>query len=522
MSRSSIFSFSTLRASLWPGRALWLALVLVAAVETALRFCTPNLGWYEGISSLSQWVSRLDWELETRRPSVWLFGNSVLAYGVDADLLSSLSSRSCIALPFGGATLAGETAMMRRFWRTAPAHPSDLVFCITKDDVNPNGERSWISKKYLFYDTLAARLHPDRLFKLFSSRQTIMNTLKSAVLGRDTASARSPSEPSFQGVVPPEKYDYMRRLMQDYAIDASAFDDLAAFADLHQCRVHVVMVPVSSAYLDFHDDALPSLPADAATARIADLCAARGFTFLDCSRMAPRDLSLYSDPYHLTAAGREAFTRRLAASLPLAPEPSAPAAPPVADLPSPLRVACIGDSITAGVGLPLPYPAVLRELSSNRWTVANFGVPGKTLLLHSGRAWADTLAAGQALDFRPDVVVAMFGINDLAHPDLLPAFADDGLAVLSRFRDANPDVRLFVCTPTPLAPARREVAANQAIRDTLLPLVETLAARARAQIIPVHTIYPCTLRRLPDGTHPDPEGARLIATAVFAALSRPQ
>jgi lysophospholipase L1-like esterase len=522
MSRSSIFSFSTIRASLWPGRAFWLALALVAAAETALRFFTPNLGWYEGLSSLSQWVSRLDWELETRRPGVWLFGNSVLAYGVDTDALSAATGRTCIALPFGGATLAGETAMMRRFWRTAPAHPTDLVFCITKDDVNPNGERSWISKKYLAYDTLPARLHPDRLFKLFSSRQTIMNTLKSALLGRDTASARSPSEPSFQGVVPPEKYDYMRRLMQDYAIDSAAFDALAAFADRHHCRVHVVMVPVSSAYLDFHDDALPDLPADAATARIADLCATRGFTFLDCSRMAPADLSLYSDPYHLTAAGRDAFTRRLAASLPLAPEPAAaPSATSVADLPSsPLRVACIGDSITAGVGLFRPYPTVLQELSSNRWTVANFGVPGKTLLLQSGRAWADTPAAAQALDFRPDVVVAMFGINDLAHPDLLPAFADDGLTVLTRFRDTNPDVRLYVCTPTPLAPANLEAAANQAIRDTLLPLVDTLALRAHARLIPIHSVYPCTLRRLPDGTHPDPEGARLIAETVFSALSR--
>ena len=517
MSRSSIFSFSTLRASLWPGRALWLALALVAAAETALRFCTPNLGWYEGMSSLSQWVSRLDWELETRRPSVWLFGNSVLAYGVDAPLLSDLSGRTCAALPFGGATLAGETAMMRRFWRTAPAHPSDLVFCITKDDVNPNGERSWISRKYLAYDTLPARLHPDRLFKLFSSRQTIMNTLKSALLGHSTAADMSPSEPSFQGVVPPEKYDYMRRLMQDYAVDSDAFDALAAFAGLHHCRVHVVMVPVSSAYLAFHDAARPDFPAAAATARIADLCAARGFTFLDFSRLAPDDLSLYSDPYHLTAAGRDAFTRRLAADLPLPPEP---AAAPAADLPSPLRVACIGDSITAGVGLPAPYPAVLQELSSNRWTVANFGVPGKTLLLHSGRAWADTPAAAQALDFRPDVVVAMFGINDLAHPDLLPAFADDGLAVLSRFHDANPDVRLYVCTPTRLAPARQEAAANRAIRETLLPLVDDLALRAHARLIPVHSVYPCTLRRLPDGTHPDPLGARLIAETVFSALTR--
>ena len=509
MSRSSIFSFSTLRCSFLPGKAALLALALVAAAEVALRFCTPNLGWYEGISSLAQWVSRLEWELDARRPDVWLFGNSVLAYGVDVPLLSGLSGRTCAAFPFGGATLAGETAMMRHFHRRAAVPPSDLVFCITKDDVNPNGERSWISKKYLAWDSLPSRLAPDRLFKLCASRQTIMNTLKSALLGHSTAADMSPSEPSFEGVVPPEKYDYMRRLMQDYAIDAEAFADLAAFADRHHCRVRVVLVPVSRAYLDFHDNALPGLPATAAADRIRDLCAVHGFAFDDFSRLAPDDLSLYSDPYHLTAAGRDRFTRLLADRLQTAPENTAAPAMTPPDTP-PLRIACIGDSITAGVGLPAPYPAVLQELSSNRWTVANFGVPGKTLLLHSGRAWSDTPAAAQALDFHPDAVVAMFGINDLAHPDILPAFADDGLAVLSRFREANPDVRLYVCTPTPLAPADREAAANRAIRETLIPLVETLALRADARLIPVHSIYPCTLRRLPDGTHPDPLGARIV------------
>ncbi len=106
------------------------------------------------------------------------------------------------------------------------------------------------------------------------------------------------------------------------------------------------------------------------------------------------------------------------------------------------------------------------------------------------------------------------------HPDILPAFADDGATVLARFREANPDVRLYVCTPTPLAPARLEAAANRAIRETLVPLAENLALRTGARLIPVHAVYPCTPDRLPDGTHPDAQGARLIAETVYQALQR--
>jgi len=61
---------------------------------------------------------------------------------------------------------------------------------------------------------------------------------------------------------------------------------------------------------------------------------------------------------------------------------------------------------------------------------------------------------------------------------------------------------------------------NRALSETLLPLVEELALRAEARIVPVHSVYPCTLRRLPDGTHPDAAGARLIAETVFASLTR--
>lgn len=517
MSRSSIFSFSTLRASLLPGRAVWLALALVAAAELFLRFSAPNLGWYEGLSSLPQWVSRLEWELRARRPTVWLFGNSVLAYGVDADALSSTLARPCMALPFGGATLAGDAAMMRHFFRTAPEKPTDLVFCITKDDVNPNGERSGISKKYLDWDRVSARLHPDRLFKLCASRQTLMNTLKSAVMGRDTASSMNPSEPSFAGVIPPEKYEYMRQLMMDYAVDSSAFDNIDVFAAHNHCRVHVVLVPVSAAYLDFHDAAHPEFTADDVSARISELCAVHGFAFHDFSRLAPGNLSLYSDPYHLTAAGREVFTARLAEAL--QDDGVAAADEGAAGSGTVLRVACIGDSITEGVGLRTPYPEILRMLSSNRWEVGNFGVSGKTLLLRSGRDWASTPAARQALEFRPDVVVSMFGINDKAHPALLPSFVEDGVAVLSRFREVNPDVRFFICTPTPQAPARRRGAANRVIRESLVPMVEELTLRVSGRMIPIHEVYPCSKWRLPDGTHPDPKGARLIAETIYDYLA---
>src|SRR5436309_1389605 len=50
------------------------------------------------------------------------------------------------------------------------------------------------------------------------------------------------------------------------------------------------------------------------------------------------------------------------------------------------KVACVGDSITAGAGINDPahnaYPAQLQKLLGDGYLVKNFGVSGRTLLKH--------------------------------------------------------------------------------------------------------------------------------------------
>lgn len=303
--------------SLWrlllPSRALLLALVLLLFAELAVRLLVPNLGWYEGLSSFTQWVDRLRYELRTQRPDTWFLGNSVLAYGVDVDQYAAETGHTALALPFGGATFQGEIAMLEYFLRRAPVAPSNVIFCLTKDDFNPNGERAFTSRKYLEFDTWRG-LSFDRVFKLAGSRNTIMNTLKSAILRRPTAAAKNPSEPSFHGVIPPEKFDFMAHLMKDYAFDPAPFDHLADLARKYHFSVRIVLVPVARAYLDFHDAARPDLPAADIHAAASAAAAAHSFAFSDFSQAFPDDLPSFSDPYHLTALGRSRLTSLLASA----------------------------------------------------------------------------------------------------------------------------------------------------------------------------------------------------------------
>ena len=81
--------------------------------------------------------------------------------------------------------------------------------------------------------------------------------------------------------------------------------------------------------------------------------------------------------------------------------------------PHPIRVACVGDSITQGSG----YPNKLQTLLGSNFTVRNFGVSGSTVSLNSIKPYMKQTAFRKAEDFDPQIVVIMLGTND-ANPQI--------------------------------------------------------------------------------------------------------
>jgi acyl-CoA thioesterase I len=189
----------------------------------------------------------------------------------------------------------------------------------------------------------------------------------------------------------------------------------------------------------------------------------------------------------------------------------------------PVRVACIGDSITYGDQLAdratQSYPAVLERLSQGRFVTGNFGVTGATALNDIPfRSWTGTTACREALAFNPDIVVVMLGINDLAFPDQYSRYPADLRAILERFQSLPSSPRVFLCTLTPIAPEEQQAFANQTIRDTMNPAIRAVAADTGAHVIDISSIFPNQSELLPDGLHPCAEGAALIARTVLSAL----
>lgn len=95
---------------------------------------------------------------------------------------------------------------------------------------------------------------------------------------------------------------------------------------------------------------------------------------------------------------------------------------------SPIKVACIGNSITFGTGTENPqtesYPAQLQQLLGHNYIVGNFGKPGATLLKRGHRPYTLQPEYQKAMNFAGDIAVIHLGIND-TDPRDWPNHRDD-------------------------------------------------------------------------------------------------
>jgi acyl-CoA thioesterase I len=208
---------------------------------------------------------------------------------------------------------------------------------------------------------------------------------------------------------------------------------------------------------------------------------------------------------------------------------AATAAPPV-------RVACVGDSITYGYGLKDrahdSYPAWLGRWLGGDYDVRNFGVNGATLLHKGDIPYFKQKAYAGALAFKPNIVVVMLGTNDSKHrgPGSLDAekainnwqykadYVPDYKELIAAFRRANPSVTIYVCLPTRCFPGRWGIN-NKTIHDEIIPMVRKVAKAEHTKIIDLYHSLPNKKYLLPDTVHPNSAGAKLVAAAVYRALT---
>ena len=188
----------------------------------------------------------------------------------------------------------------------------------------------------------------------------------------------------------------------------------------------------------------------------------------------------------------------------------------------PIKVACVGDSITQGVGAQRgkSYPAQLQGLLGDGYQVGNFGVSARTLLKKGDFPYWNEKKYQDALAMEPAIVVIMLGTNDTKPQNwkFEAEFEADYRELVKSFQSLKSKPRVFVCRSVPV-PGKGNYGINEENIQKEIPRVDALAKELGCGVIDMHAALAKFPEMLPDRVHPNTAGAGEMAKAAARAIA---
>lgn len=192
------------------------------------------------------------------------------------------------------------------------------------------------------------------------------------------------------------------------------------------------------------------------------------------------------------------------------------------------KVACIGNSVTYGYLVEHreqnAYPVQLQKRLGDGFQVENFGHSGATLLQKGHNPYVKTQEYADLLKFAPDIAFIHLGLND-TDPRNWPYFRDEFVhdygQLIDTLRFLNPKVKITVCLMSPvfsghprfLSGTREWYAQEQTV-------IAKIAKAYHTELLDLNAVlYPFPNNYVNDFLHPNADGAKRIADAVYQKLT---
>lgn len=211
------------------------------------------------------------------------------------------------------------------------------------------------------------------------------------------------------------------------------------------------------------------------------------------------------------------FAGLLGAPFAMAADPMAPIDTGSYD--DPVKVACVGDSITQGRKKG-NYPDQLQAMLGDGWQVMNFGHSGRTLLKKGDHSYWESPRYQKALDFQPDVVIIKLGTNDAkpqnwAHKD---EFVADYKELIASFQKLESKPRIYICRPCPVfGKGGFNIKPDNMAEQR--PMTEAIIEELKLGMIDMHAPLVDHPELVPDRIHPNREGYGVMAATAYKALT---
>jgi len=148
---------------------------------------------------------------------------------------------------------------------------------------------------------------------------------------------------------------------------------------------------------------------------------------------------------------------------------------------TPIRIACVGDSITAGFTSSNPavysYPSQLQNLLGDGYVVGNYGKTGYTLMKNVNKSYWGTTEHTNSLNSNPDIVILMLGTNDSKAANWAEKdhFLSDLKEMIQDYQKLSSQPTVYVCTSPRMRQAYENMETktgldNAVINNEIVPL----------------------------------------------------
>ena len=202
----------------------------------------------------------------------------------------------------------------------------------------------------------------------------------------------------------------------------------------------------------------------------------------------------------------------------------------------PTHVACVGDSITAGLGSSSgtrTYPAVLQTMLGSGVQVRNFGNSGSTMLSVGDKPYknqaeytaATTFVSGAGAAAVVDVII-MLGTNDTKSYNWMVSggtraaqYMTDYVAMIDHFANLSTRPVVYLALPVTVFSNTFGIT-NTVLVNDINPIIRQIATQKGLPLIDLATPTATRSELFPDGVHPNDAGYMLVAQIMRDGLLR--
>ncbi|MBO6102526.1 MAG: hypothetical protein J6P03_04645 [Opitutales bacterium] len=190
----------------------------------------------------------------------------------------------------------------------------------------------------------------------------------------------------------------------------------------------------------------------------------------------------------------------------------------------PVKIACIGDSISEGFGLANScvdsYSVLLGEMLGEGYEVKNFGITGKCVQRDSNDPYWKSGRMERIVAFDPDIIIIKLGTNDSKPQNWKggEAFKKDYLDFLDAVSNPNKKQTVYLATA---AWVRKDAIGitRRVVSEGVNPAVREMAKARGYKIIDFYSLLENHPDWYCDDIHPNELGAKMMAEFVYKFLT---